>query len=296
MPPFGLANLSVEGEPLLAATRDGAAYAVRSLIGGWVGSLDEALSGWDGFVDAVEAALDGPDAPDALLDPAAVTFGPAGGVRSVMWCAGANYTDHIAEMGVAGIGDRSFHFLSPSTARNAHGATVGRPVGARQLDWEVELAAVIGRPARRVAAGDALTYVAGYTVANDVSVRDQDLIRHPIFGVDWTAGKNADGLTPVGPAVVPARFVPDPTNLDLGLTVNGTVRQQSNTSRMIVDLRRQIEALSALVTLQPGDLILTGTPAGTAAAHGGRYLEDGDVMVATISGLGSLRNTVGPAA
>jgi 2-keto-4-pentenoate hydratase/2-oxohepta-3-ene-1,7-dioic acid hydratase in catechol pathway len=292
MSAFGLANIIVDGAPVLAASFDGVLHPVHNLVDGGPSSFDEALERWDQWVEAIEVRLDAFDLP-AGLDAASADYRPAGAAAPVLWCAGANYTDHVAEMGATDIVKRSFHFLSPPSVRNTHGGTVVRPTGVQQFDWEVELAAVVGRPARHVSAADALEYVAGYTVANDVSVRDPDRVRHPIFGMDWTAAKNADGLTPVGPAVVPARFVPDPGHLDLGLTVNGVVRQKSNTSRMIVDLAEQIEALSALVTLRPGDFVLTGTPAGTAAGHNAAYLVDGDVMVASIATIGSLTNVVG---
>jgi 2-keto-4-pentenoate hydratase/2-oxohepta-3-ene-1,7-dioic acid hydratase in catechol pathway len=295
MPAFGIATVVLDGRPVLAAvTAAGPADTVHPLdrlLGRTAPTaFAEALADWDHLIDQTEAALEG-DATDSAVPADGVRFRPPGVERPAIWCAGANYRDHVAEMG-GKIDKRAFHFLSPPSVLAAHGDPVHRPSGVTRLDWEVELAAVIGRRTRRVAPEDALDHVAGYTVANDVSVRDRDRIRHPVFGTDWTAAKNADGLTPLGPAVVPARFVPDPADLALELTVNGAVRQRSNTSLMIVDLPEQLAALSALVTLEPGDLVLTGTPAGTAAGHGNRYLDDGDVMVATIAGVGTLRNTV----
>ncbi|MBZ3900382.1 fumarylacetoacetate hydrolase family protein [Streptomyces griseiscabiei] len=292
MTPFGMARIVHDGQPVLGVVRDDTVRPLSDLLGerGPV-NFEQALENWEPLVDSVAAALAsvavGPATPSA-----AVEFLPPAVDRPTVWCAGANYTDHVIEMGVTDFDKRAFHFLSPATVLSGHRAVVARPTGATKLDWEIELAAVIGRPARRVSTEDALSHVAGYTIANDVSVRDEDWLRHPFFGIDWTASKNSDGCTPLGPSVVPARFVPEPGALGLTLAVNGHIRQDSSTSLMIVDLAEQIAALSQLVTLQPGDLVLTGTPAGTAAAHEGAYLVDGDVMTATITGLGTLENTV----
>lgn len=286
---FGFANIVVDGEPVLSVLVDETVHPLRGLLADAPTSFADMLDRWDETVDAVVGLLRQPLAEGVPQD--AATFLPPGVPRPSIWCAGANYKDHVEEMGVTEFEKRSFHFSSPVTVLNGHRQSVVRPTGTVQLDWEIELVAVIGRAARNVTLDSALDHVAGYTIANDVSVRDPEKMRHPLFGVDWTAAKNGDGLTPLGPAIVPSRFVPDPADLDLLLTVDGEVRQQSHTSLMIVDLREQIVALSALVTLQPGDLVLTGTPAGTAAAYG-RYLEDGAVMVASIPGLGALENTV----
>lgn len=288
-PPFGFASVVIDGRAVLAVLSERTVHRLSDLVPDAPASFEDVLDRWDPVVDAVLAGLDAPTTPGSPSDD--VVFLPPGVARPGIWCAGANYVDHVAEMGVVDPPKRSFHFCSPTTVLNGHRGDVTRPGGVTQLDWEVELVAVIGRPARNIPVEQALDVVAGYTVANDVSVRDPEWLRHPIFGVDWTSAKNADGLTPLGPAIVPSRFVPDPADLDLQLTVNGEVRQRSHSSRMIVDLREQIAALTALVTLQPGDLVLTGTPAGTAAAFG-RYLDDGDVMVAEIPGVGVLENTV----
>ncbi|MEV7389179.1 fumarylacetoacetate hydrolase family protein [Streptomyces sp. NPDC091215] len=293
MSAFGIARVLHEGRPVLSVTRGDKVHLLRDLLGdGAPATFEQALADWDPLLDSVAAALDTEAAVGSSVPAASAEFLPPAVDRPAIWCAGANYTDHVAEMGNPDFEKRAFHFLSPSTVLSGHGAVVNRPEGVARLDWEIELAAVIGRAARRVSMEDALSCVAGYTIANDVSVRDEGRLRHPIFGIDWTATKNADGCTPLGPSVVPARFVPEPGDLGLTLAVNGQVRQDSRTSLMIVDLAEQIAALSQYVTLQAGDLVLTGTPAGTAAGHGGAYLSDGDVMTATITGLGTLENTI----
>lgn len=289
---FGLCRVAHRGETLMAVLTNEQVIPLDRLLGDPAPrDFEAALVSWEGLVEKVQDALVSPQTATGI--PAAeVEFMPPTVARPSVWCAGANYHDHVAEMG-AHLGEpRSFHFLSPATVLAGHGTHVRRPAGVAELDWEVELAAVIGRRARDVDAGAALNYVAGYTVANDVSIRDASMLRHPLFGIDWTSSKNADTLTPVGPALVPARFVPDPGNLDVRLSINGALRQNSNTSQMIVPLSDQIAALSRLITLQPGDIILTGTPAGTAGGHDSAYLRDGDEMVASIGCIGTLQNII----
>ena len=166
-----------------------------------------------------------------------------------------------------------------------------RPPGCTQLDWEIELAVVIGRRAEHVSLDAALEYVAGYTVANDLSMRDFAMRPDVPFGVDWIRSKGYAGCLPVGPTIIPSAFVPDPQRLSLSLSVNGEKMQDSSTALMLFSVAEQIVALSAIVPLLPGDLICTGTPAGVGFARG-RFLEPGDVTVAEIEILGRLETRV----
>jgi 2-keto-4-pentenoate hydratase/2-oxohepta-3-ene-1,7-dioic acid hydratase in catechol pathway len=254
-------------------------------------SMRGVLAELDRWTDAVEIALE-KDLP--WRDAAEVEFLPPVTEPSAIYCAGANYFDHLAEMGAGEVRKEDlspFHFLTAPSAMVGHRAEVPRPEDCRKLDWEVELAAVIGRRAFRVDEADALDVVAGYTIANDVSARDWLDRRNPALGIDWLRHKSFAGLLPIGPALVPARFVDDPTTLELRLSVNGEIRQDSSTAKMVFSLAEQIAALSQVTPLLPGDVVLTGTPAGTAAAYG-RYLEPGDVMTCEISRLGVLENRV----
>lgn len=217
---------------------------------------------------------------------------------STIYACGANYYDHVAEMGALPrnyADSPPFHFLIPRAALQRHRGEVMRPPGVKQLDWEAELAVIIGRPTDRIDAAHALSCVAGYTVANDVSCRDSDRVRSDIFGVNWLWSKGQRTLKPLGPTVVPAHFVPDPQRLQIRLTVDGELRQDSSTSQMIHSVAEQIAHLSRQAPLRPGDVILTGTPAGTAAAHGA-YLDDGATVVAEIESVGRLENPVVAAA
>lgn len=167
---------------------------------------------------------------------------------------------------------------------------IALPAHVRQPDWEVELGVVIGQEARNVKRQDAMRHVAGYTVVNDITVRELVSRDEPQgMGTDWLAAKNAPGFLPIGPWFVPAAFVPDPYALRMTLSLNGELMQDEKTSDMIFDIATQIEYISQHVRLLPGDLLCTGAPAGFGL-HYNRFLEPGDVVRAGIDGLGSQRN------
>jgi 2-keto-4-pentenoate hydratase/2-oxohepta-3-ene-1,7-dioic acid hydratase in catechol pathway len=160
------------------------------------------------------------------------------------------------------------------------------------IDWELELGVVIGRRAHRVSAADAFDYVAGYTIVNDVTARTL-VPRNDIamMGTDWFRAKNQPTFFPTGPYVVPKRFVPDPAKLRIRLSLNGKVMQDALADDLLFDIPSLIAYASSVAVLQPGDLLITGSPAGNGS-HWGRFLKDGDVMEAEISGLGTQRSTV----
>jgi 2,4-diketo-3-deoxy-L-fuconate hydrolase len=225
--------------------------------------------------------------------------------------AGANYRTHVVELAVRHNEDgRPEDEVRSATAaamdRRADGGTpylftglpsavtgpyddVVLPAGSDQHDWELELAVVIGRPAYRVTRETALDHVAGYTIANDLTTRDLVFRRDlPALGTDWFRAKNAPGFLPVGPFVVPAELVGDPMDLRLTLTLNGEVMQDESTKDMIFDVAALVQHAARTARLCPGDLLLTGSPAGNGLVHG-RMLRPGDVMEATITGLGRQR-------
>ncbi len=205
-------------------------------------------------------------------------------------CLGENYADHVDEMKFAPLKLPYAFIKPPTTTLTGSGSEVTLLKEARMNDWEIELAVVIGRRAKDVPEANALDYVAGYAVLNDVSARDW-IAEKPELGIDWVMQKAPDGYAPMGPMITPAEFVPDPQDLDLELTVNGQVMQRSNTSKMVFTVRQVIAHLSKFVTLEPGDVIATGTPSGTGFGHKPQvFLKPGDVVRATISGLGTLEN------
>jgi len=223
-----------------------------------------------------------------------------------IYCAGANYTDHMAEMARAQgqppgptmkeLGEKPWHFVKTSKSSVVGpGARIKLPVYSQMVDWEVELAAVIGKVARDVPVARALAYVAGYTIADDLSARDvMRRDKNPAsspFHFDWLSQKCFDGSCPLGPWIVPAGDIADPQKLGLKLWVNATLMQDSNTSRMIFDTAEQIAMLSSRVTLQPGDLVLTGTPAGVGMPRR-LFLKAGDTVKLWIESIGELSHTM----
>lgn len=165
------------------------------------------------------------------------------------------------------------------------------PPETRQLDWEIELAAVIGKRCRRVSVERALEAVAGYAIVNDISARDLNMRSDYPFKFDWFQGKCHDTFAPFGPWIVPAAFVPDPQQVRLRLAVNGATMQDDTTAHMIWSVREQIAYLSTIVTLEPGDVVATGTPTGVGMGRG-VYLKHGDTITAAIDGIGSITNPV----
>jgi 2-keto-4-pentenoate hydratase/2-oxohepta-3-ene-1,7-dioic acid hydratase in catechol pathway len=222
---------------------------------------------------------------------------------SAIYCAGANYADHAAAMAAREgnpppadpheQGLKPWHFIKAAGTIADPGATIKISGYANSMDWEIELCAVIGRPAKDVPKEKALAYVAGYMVSNDLSARDRGR-RPPVpptspFKMDWTKHKTFDGSCPIGPWIVPASDVGDPQNLALKLWVNDELKQDSNTGKMLFTLAEQIEQLSINMTLYPGDLILTGTPSGTGA-ESGTFLKAGDTVKLWIEKIGEIEN------
>lgn len=225
---------------------------------------------------------------------------------SAIYCAGSNYADHSAEMTRANnlapepdpraLGLKPWHFLKAARSSVSDpGAVVRTSHYSTMMDWEIELVAVIGPAAKDVSIENALAHVAGYTIANDLSARDRRRRPHVSdtspFKADWIAHKSFDGSCPVGPWIAPAKDIGDPQALKLTLSVNGAVKQDSSTSKMIFSVAEQIAHLSASVTLQPGDLILTGTPAGVGAARQ-EFLQPGDAVTLSIEGIGTLAHSI----
>jgi 2-keto-4-pentenoate hydratase/2-oxohepta-3-ene-1,7-dioic acid hydratase in catechol pathway len=224
---------------------------------------------------------------------------------SAIFCAGANYVDHLREMAAArkiepdpdprSLGLKPWHFIKASRSVVETQSTLSLPAYSKMVDWEAELTAVIGRPAKDVTLDKALDYVAGYTVGNDLSARDFSARPHisdtSPFKYDWVSQKSFDGSCPVGPWIVPARQIADPQNLSIKLWVNDVLKQDSHTSKMIFSVAEQIAHLSTRITLHPGDLILTGTPAGVGMARR-EFLNAGDVVRVWIERIGTLTNTM----
>ena len=215
-----------------------------------------------------------------------------------------NYSEHIAEAGLTlGLSDSPRNttvprpFLMPATAVTGHNAEIPWPAYSDKIDYEIELAIVIGKIAKCVKPKDALKYIAGYTICNDISARSVTFAKGRKSRpwdefYDWLNGKWADGFLPMGPFLLTSDEIDDVQNLDMELKVNGQIRQKANTSQMIYPVPDIVSFLSHLMTLEPGDVIATGTPAGVAAATG-KFLKPGDSIECKIQKLGTLTNTLG---
>ena len=191
---------------------------------------------------------------------------------------GKNYADHVKEMGGGEPPKSPIIFLKPSTSVIGHGDVIRLPASSAQVDHEAELAIVMGRPAKEIMRDQALGYVLGYTCANDVTARDQQR-----EDVQYTRAKGYDSFCPIGPWIETAL---DPSDLRLTAAVNAELRQDARTSQMIHDVPTLIEFISAVMTLLPGDVILTGTPAGVG------QVKHGDTVSVEVEGIGTLTNTV----
>jgi 2-keto-4-pentenoate hydratase/2-oxohepta-3-ene-1,7-dioic acid hydratase in catechol pathway len=253
----------------------------------------------------VRPLLDTADGTWVGLDE--VTVLPPVAPRQVIQ-AGANYRTHVMDLAVQGTPDEDadvvrartaemmdrrrdegepYFFLGLPTVIGGAYDDVVLPAYSEKHDWELELAAVIGAEAFQVGPQEALEHVAGYTIVNDLTTRDRIYRRDmPKIGTDWFRGKHAPGFLPTGPWVVPADLVGDPQDLRITLTLNGDVMQNESTKDMIFGVAALVSAASHVVPLLPGDLLLTGSPAGNGIHHG-RLLRAGDVMECTITGLGT---------
>ena len=215
--------------------------------------------------------------------------------RKNVYCVGRNYAAHIAEGDKAqkqnvGVTEYPVYFTKPPTTVIGPDAPIPIfPQVSTSIDYEVELTVVIGKPGRNIAKADAWNHVFGYTVINDITARDVQR-RH---GGQYFKGKALDGSCPMGPWIVTADEIDNPHDLGIRLSVNGEQRQNGNTQDMIFDIPTLIESLSEGLTLEPGDLIATGTPSGVGyAMDPPHFLKDGDVVVCEVDSVGELRNTM----
>jgi 2,4-diketo-3-deoxy-L-fuconate hydrolase len=215
-----------------------------------------------------------------------IRLGPLFRPRNVL-CIGLNYKDHAAEGGVP-LPEKPVVFAKLTGCITGPGAAIVLPPDTKEVDYEAELAVVIGRKCRGVSASDALTYVAGYTCLNDVSARDFQR-----GDGQWVRAKSQDTFGPMGPYLVTGDDIPDPQTLPIRCVVNGTTLQDSNTDKMIFGVRELIPFISRGITLEPGDVISTGTPHGVGFARKPPiFLKAGDEVVVEIDGIGRLSNPV----
>lgn len=278
-------------------------------------SVLDLLQDWERNLVVLRALAEHVSAPHAsAVTISSLKVHPPVDLPRQVLCTGANYRKHVVDltldMGVGPEGlqgealrkwaedmmdERAKHrepYVFPKLPSAITGAfdPIVLPATTEKPDWELELAVIIGRPARNVRREEALDYVAGYSIVNDVSARD--LIArtdYKMLGTDWLKSKSPPTFMPFGPTLVPACFVTQPQELKLTLKLNGQTMQDESTADMLFDVARQIEYITAHVQLWPGDLIATGSPAGNGT-HYNRFLRDGDVIDSAIQGLGQQRN------
>lgn len=302
---IALATIRVAGGLVPAIAVDHQPYALDAAASAGLHGVDPAwLSGgvramigqWDRVESWLQAA--GPAVTDLAargkIEPAALSALAAPYVPDKIFCAASNFIEHANEMGTvlaAKAESKPYMFLKLANSVIGSGEAIRMPPETEKLDWEIELAAVIGKRCRRISVDDALSVVAGYAIVNDVSARDLNVRNDYPFKFDWFQGKCHDTFAPFGPWIVPASQIPDPQAVKLKLDVNDTAMQEDTTANMIWTVREQIAYLSTIVTLQPGDVIATGTPTGVGMGRG-VFLKRGDLVTATIDGIGTIANRV----
>ncbi len=251
-----------------------------------VSDYDERFFG-DGGLDALRQWLDGKEST-APRASSSMRLGPPVCRPSKIICIGVNYRDHAAESG-AEVPREPVVFMKATSSLVGPNDPVVIPKNAKKLDWEVELAVVIGKRAAYITTEQALEFVAGYALHNDYSERSFQFER----GGQWVKGKSADTFAPIGPFLATRDEVPNPGCLGMWLKVNNEFRQNSNTTKMIFDVPTVVSYVSEFMTLLPGDVISTGTPAGVGlGTHPPQYLKPGDVVDLSIEGLGASQQKV----
>lgn len=257
-------------------------------LSGLVDDIDGALLADEAALDRIRAAAGTGELP--VLDGTGLRIGPPVGRIGKVVCIGLNYHDHARETGAEAPAEPVVFLKAADTVVGPDDAVLV-PRGSVKTDWEVELAVVIGRTARYLeSAEDGLAHVAGYAVAHDVSEREFQLER----GGTWDKGKNCETFNPLGPWLVTADEVGDPQGLSLRLWVNGELKQDGTTAEQIFSVGEVVRYVSRFMTLYPGDVVNTGTPAGVAMGRGAAavYLRVGDVVELEIGGLGRQRQVL----
>jgi 2-keto-4-pentenoate hydratase/2-oxohepta-3-ene-1,7-dioic acid hydratase in catechol pathway len=291
MPPFSLASLLIDGAPHPAIGLSGDYWLFPATLTATYPNLKTVFEDWTAAFAKLQTF-----AADCARDPGAAQRVPGSMAKldlpvrfpNKLVGVGANYIDHLAEMGLPEIryDPMPIFFMPPTTCLVGPGRTVIKPQTTEQFDWEIELTIVVGAKLKNATLEEARAAIAGYTVGLDMSARDLIQIGPPFY-VDLVRGKAQDTMCPCGPVIMPSAFIDDVTQLALKLWVNGELRQDSNTSNMIFSLEEILSHVSKYVTLEPGDFVTTGSPAGSGVHHH-YFLKGGDQIRAEIEGVGTL--------
>lgn len=282
----------ISGDLVVDAARLADAYG-EVLPDSMLGLIDLGRPGLAALRDLLDGAGDTPPPGTAVALANVTLLAPIPRPRKNVFGIGLNYIDHVAESAKAldtnpDLPKQPVVFSKPPTAVIGPGEPIRHDASmTQQLDWEVELAVIIGTRATRVRRDDALAHVFGYSVMIDISARDNRRAGQ------WIFSKGMDSFAPFGPCIVTADEIPDPQTLDLWLTVNGVEKQRDNSAKMLFNVDELIADISTGITLEPGDIIATGTPAGVGAGRDPQeWLWPGDVVVACVEGIGTLRHPV----
>ncbi|RXZ36765.1 FAA hydrolase family protein [Oxalobacteraceae bacterium CAVE-383] len=265
-----------------------AAGAGGSDAGGMPGTMLELIDGGEAALALIKRLAEKKNPAHILPLSAVAILAPIPRPRKNIFCVGKNYVDHVAEMS-GKLPEHPVIFSKPPTSVIGPEMEIdSHPAVTSELDYEGELAVVIGRRAKSVSKQNALDFVFGYTILNDVTARDKQSLHG-----QWLLGKAFDTFCPMGPVLVHKDDMPNPHNLELSTRVNGEVRQATNTSLMIFDIATVIATITQGTTLEPGDIIATGTPSGVGKGmKPPGYMKAGDVVEVEIKGIGTLRNPV----
>lgn len=290
---FTLATLKGPTGPKAAIGVENTFYLISDLQREFQSSVKDLLLDWPASFSMLEQ-LAASIAGGAFKDCPAVSEDKADLATPVIYpnklmAVGANYTGHLQEMGlpIEKWHPMPFFFRPPTTTLVGPGQTVHIPKSTKQFDWECELAVIIGKRLRHASLQEAMDAIAGYSIGLDLSCRDlmqNDTALH----VDLVRGKAQDTMAPCGPYMIPAQFVPDPYTLRIQLLVNGRKMMDANTSEMIYRIDEQLSIISEFITIEPGDMLFTGSPSGSAEVHGGCFLQPGDTIHAQIEGVGAM--------
>jgi 2,4-didehydro-3-deoxy-L-rhamnonate hydrolase len=319
---FVIGSFGLHGDDFPAAVVGSRAYDLRKVLPG-IRATHDLFAEWDANLDAISRFLSEQDSTGRRAGHALEDLRPLPPVLPVgaVIAAGANYREHVLQLAVAHKLGRSdatdeqlrneaadeiderarsgnpYVWAGLSSAVSGAHDDVYLPAVGDDVDWEVELGVIISRPGFGISVEDAASYIAGYTICNDLSIRSLIPRRDvAMMGTDWFRSKNAPGFYPTGPYLKPARFVPNASELRIQLRLNGDLMQDADADDLLFDIPQLISYVSAHVALRPGDMLITGSPAGNGS-HYGRFLREGDVMEASITGLGTQRNNVrGPTA
>lgn len=289
MSPVRLGRATFDGRAVSLAQIDGEVYRLRDVLPDVAhlthGSLDPIFRSWDVWSERIGSL--GVDEAHPVEVPYDAFLAPVERPLHLL-CIGTNYRDHIAEMGIPTNPEYPYAFLKPITTIAPPSGPVTLPAVSSMVDWEAELGVVIGHHARNVPLDAALDHVAGYVPLNDVSARDW-VENRPNLGIDWIMQKASDGFTPMGPWVTLTAGVADPQALAMKCLVNGQVMQDSSTANMLFSVAEIIAHVSRYMTLSPGDVVATGTPAGVGfGMKPRRFIADGDVVTIIVGELGEL--------